>query len=155
MTDIAAFPTITSEIVKHAGLTFSTKCVTALKAGMAVEFEASGTDFQVTAAVAGGPVVGVVGAPSAANDIVTVYSIGSIVKMANADDTATIDAGDYVETNDNAVGGTVSGVAVAASGSAVAILHTNVVGKAMTDFAAGGTGYVLITLGALTQANTS
>jgi len=155
MTDISAFPTITSDIVKHIGVTFTATAASALKAGMAVEFAASGEDFKVTAAVNGGPVIGVVGAPHASGDVVTVYSLGSIIKVANADDAATGDAGDYVETNDNAVGGTVSVAAVAATGGATATFHGNILGKLMGDMAASGTAYCLITLGALTQANSS
>ncbi|MDD3371722.1 MAG: hypothetical protein PHE27_07875, partial [Alphaproteobacteria bacterium] len=34
--------------------------------------------------------------------------VGSIVDCVNADDTTAIDAGGWVEANDNAVGGTVS-----------------------------------------------
>lgn len=150
MTDISAFPTITSEIVKHIGTTFTCKTVTDLKPGQAVEFQASGVSWQVTVAKADGRAIGVVGAPHAAGDLVTVYSVGSIVKMANADDTAVIDAGDMVESNDNDVGGTINAVAEAGSG-AKGVLHPNLLGVALDDIAASGTGYVLITLGALTQ----
>ena len=79
----------------------------------------------------------------AAGALGSVAMAGNIIKVINADDTAVIPAGAWVETNDNPVKGTVSGIDFTASG-ALAIVHTRTVGQTVRPIPAGGSGYALI-----------
>lgn len=128
---------------------------TAVKAGQVVDINATGVSMAVDKSVATGCTIGVALYDAAAGAPVAVATVGCVVYVANADDTTTVDAGDWLETNDNAVGGTVSVCAVAASGGATATFHNNVIGKALDDIAASGTGRMLILINPLTQANSS
>lgn len=154
MADVSAFPTMHDVLVDGNNILTLT-ATTAVKAGQVVDINATGVSMAVDPAVATGCTVGVALYDAAAGAPVAVATIGCVVYVANADDTTTVDAGDWLETNDNAVGGTVSVAAVAASGGATATFHNNIVGKALDDIAGGGTGRMLITLGTLTQANSS
>jgi hypothetical protein len=79
--------------------------------------------------------------------------MSGIASVLNADDTTGIDAGDYLEMNDNAVGGTVSAAALTASG-ATATPHY-CIGIALEDIAGGGSGKCLIAPQCVIQVNAS
>lgn len=145
MADIAAFPTIRNAWESGANV-ISLTATNAIKAGQAVEIDATGVSGAVNAAVqeAGSQPVGVAIADADAGGKVAVATTGCVVYVANADDTAAIDAGSPLETNDNAVGGTVSAVTVTATGGATVTVHPYVVGIALDDIAGGGTGRMLV-----------
>lgn len=153
MADIASFPVI-APVESTNGPTFSFKSNGAIKAGMVVSFEATGVSLQVIPCVAGAGTwpVGVAQADAASGSYVAVQ-YGGIANVANADDTTGTDAGDWLEMNDNAVGGTVSAAAIAASG-ATATPHW-VIGYAVEDIAGGGTGKVMICPQCIIQVNAS
>lgn len=145
MTDISAFPTITN--VVYSGNNFiSLTATTAVTAGQLVAINATGVSMAVDkcVAAAGSMPIGVAVFSAAAGALVDVAGPGCIVYMANADDTTAIDAGSWVEFNDNTVGGTISAVAVSATGGATVTCHFGVVGVAMDDIDASGTGRVLL-----------
>jgi|SRR3990170_5625007 len=154
MADITAFPTIRNVLWQGNNLIQMT-ATTAVKAGQVVAINATGVSMAVDPAVATGKAIGVALYDAAAGEEVTIAGPGCIVYVANADDTSTFDAGDYLETNDNTVGGTVSVAAVAATGGATVTSHFDVIGVALDDIAASGTGRMLIQPIALTQANSS
>jgi predicted RecA/RadA family phage recombinase len=144
MADITAFPTLTHIVDQGEDRCRRYKAGAAIKAGMVVAFEASGTSNQVVPAVRGttGSVVGVAAKDAASGEMFNVYIDGAFVYCVNADDTTAIDAGAPLAVNDNAVGGTVS----AAQGAAVASgeLVVEVVGVAQEDIAGGATGIMKI-----------
>ena len=146
MADISAFPTIRNVLVSGNNIITLT-ATTAVKAGQLVAINATGVSGAVDKciATAGSMPIGVALYDAAAAAIVAVATIGCVVYMANADDTTGIDAGGWVEFNDNAVGGTISECAVAAIGGAVGTGHYGVFGVAIDDIAGSGTGRVLLT----------
>lgn len=156
MADISAFPTIKKVLDgnEHA-ITFTAGA--AIKAGQIVGFNATGVSGTVEPMVAGAGEhpIGVALGDAASGKPVSVAVIGAIVVVANADDTTAIDAGDWLETNDNAVKGTVSAVNIAASGSAIATVHWTVIGKALDDIAGGGTGRMMVIPMVTVQQNSS
>ncbi len=155
MADISTFPTMHDVLVSGDNL-LDKEAGEDLKAGQVVCHAATGDGKAYAAdATSGERTIGVVLYNVSSGLRAAIASIGCQVKVANADASTGIDAGDYVEQNDNTVKGTVSAASEAASGSAVAISHFGLVGMAMEDIAGGGTGKVLITLGSLTQANSS
>jgi hypothetical protein len=156
MTDIAAFATGTP-IMHNNGPTFTFTASGTITAGQVVAIDATGVSDTVRAAVAesGESPIGVALTGAADGEKVTVALPGAICYMVNADNTTAIDAGSFVETNDNAVGGTVSAVNEAASRTATAVLHPLVIGKAIDDIAGGGYGRVIVCYSPLTQANSS
>ncbi|HBF81846.1 MAG TPA: hypothetical protein DD420_18505 [Streptomyces sp.] len=115
---------------------------TAVKAGQVVEIDATGVSNTVNAALAesGARPIGVAAFDASENEDVTVYSVGSVVYVVNADDTTGIDAGHGVEDNDCAVGGTIS--AIPANTGAATVSYANLVGVAIDDIAGGGIGRV-------------
>jgi len=145
MTDITTFPAIQDVLVSGDNIREFT-ATEAITKGMVVGFAATGVSNAVVPmdATVGETAVGVAITTAAITKIVKVACIGCVVKMANADDTTAIDAGDYVEQNDNAVQGTVSAVAVAAITGAVGTGHYGVVGIAEADIAGGSYGNVRI-----------
>lgn len=154
MTDISKFPTM-KNIVKHGDNFINGVAGEALTAGMVVGIAATGVDFTFVAMdeTAGELPVGVVEADAASGDPCSVASIGCIVKVANADDTTTIDAGDLLMTNDNAVKGTVSAFTPRADLSSTVIDGSNdttidgsarIIGMALEDIAGGSYGYMLV-----------
>jgi len=145
MADIGTFPTIRNVLVYGDNITTFT-ATTAVKAGQVVAINATGVSNAVDPCVntSGCQPVGVALYGAAAGALVAVAGTGCVVTIANADDTATFDAGDVLEGNDNTVGGTVSVSSVAASGGATATAHPFVVGYAEEDIAASGTGRMRI-----------
>jgi hypothetical protein len=154
MGDISAFPTIRNVLVSGDNIQSYTAGGT-IVAGQVVAIHGTGVSQTVHAAVKGttDSVVGVAiyGATTGAK--VAVAGPGCRVYCANADDTATFDAGDYLEDNDNAVGGTVS-VAARSDAGAVAVLKF-CVGVSEDDVAASGTGIVRLICGPITSVNTA
>ena len=147
MGDISAFPTIRNVLFSGDNIITLT-ATNALKAGMVVEIDATGVSGAVNAAVAesGSRPVGVSLYDVAAGGSAAIATYGCVCYVANADDTATMDAGTYVVTNVNAVGGTVSSE-LAVGDNATPQL---VVGMLLEGMAASGTARCLITLGSLT-----
>lgn len=156
MTDIAAFAT-GHPIMVNNGPTWTFTASGAITAGQVVCIDATGVSNTVRAGAGETDErpMGVAITTAADGEKVTVALDGSICYFVNADDTTAIDAGDFLETNDNAVGGTVSTAAVAASGSAVAVLHASIVGVAIEDIAGGSYGLGIVRPGPMTQANSS
>lgn len=129
----------------------------AISAGQVVAIDATGVSMTVRAAVAeaGEMPIGVAVNTVADGAYVAVACDGCICYVTNADDTSAIDAGDFLETNDNAVGGTVSTAAVAATGGATVTCHNLVFGVALEDIAGGGNGRALIRGMTVVQPNSS
>ena len=155
MADISAFPSI-SKVEEHAWDTFTATASGTITQGQVVSIDASGDSMTVRMGIAesGECPMGVALTSAADGGVVNVACAG-IVYVANADDTTAIDAGDFLEVNDNAVGGTINAVAVAATGGATVTVHNLVIGKAIDDIAGGATGRMLIVHMAMTQANSS
>lgn len=154
MADITAFPTIRNVLVKGNNIQ-NYKAGAAITAGQVVAIHGTGVSRTVHPAVKGttDAPCGVALYSVANGAYVAVAGPGCWVYVANADDTTGIDAGDYVEDNDNAVGGTVSAAARSDTG-AVAVFKF-CVGKANDDIAGGGTGVVELICAPLTSANTA
>jgi len=96
-------------------------------------------------ATAGSQPIGVALYDTAAGDSVAVACDGCVVYVANYSDAVTMDAGDVVGPNANAVGGTV-GVAALTSGGAVAV-HYPVCGILLDDIAVSSTGRMIVKVG--------
>jgi hypothetical protein len=153
MADIAAFPTIGPSFV--GGPTKRFIAGADIKANQVVCYPATGVTDTVEVYIvgAGQRPVGVAVFPAASGAPVTVAVDGAEIDVVNADDTATIDAGDALEGNDNAVGGTVSAITETGSG-ATATLHW-MVAQAKEDIGAGGYGKAIVKVVPLTQPNAS
>ena len=145
MTDITAFPAIQDVLIAGKNIREFT-ATEAVTAGMVVGPAATGVSNAVVPmdATSGETGIGVAIKSAGAGTKVKVAMIGCVVKMVNADDTTAIDAGDYVEQNDNALQGTVSPVAVADISGAIGTGHYGVVGIAEEDIAGGAYGAVRI-----------
>ena len=154
MADIAAFPTM-HDVLKFGDNIQTFTATSAVKAGQVVAINATGVSGAVDPSVAtsGSRSVGVALYDAAAAAKVAVAMTGCIADVANADDTTTIDAGDYLETNNNAVKGTVDVADIAAISGAVGTNHLDVIGIALDDIAASGTGRMLIQPMAFAQLN--
>ena len=149
MSDISTFPTITQVCDQGQRNSRAYKVgATAVKAGMVVAFAASGDADTIVPALQGttGSVVGVAANDAAIGAWVNVYTNGAVVYVANADSATGIDAGDLVEHNDNAVGGTVSTKVQGTAPTTGVTLVNNVLGYAVDDIAGGATGRVMINL---------
>ena len=156
MADIDAFPTIRNVLYSGNNLIGGTAALAA-KAGQVAVFDATGDGlkFQPGLAEAGERPVGVFLYDAAANAPCTICGPGCIVYVANADDTAAGDTGDWMQTNDCPAGGTVSVVTVAATGAATATLNDNIIGFLVSDLAKAGTALLMVQPQSLTQANSS
>lgn len=128
---------------------------TGVKAGQVVAYPATGVTRTVIPAVHGttGQPVGVALYDQTTGYEVAVACRGAWAKVANADNTTAIDAGDPVEDNDNAVGGTVAPLPIAGSGTVAQIHYC--VGYAVDVIAGGGTGIIEVAPGIITQPNAS
>lgn len=156
MTDIAAFPAIRN--VLYAGDNIQSFTASgAITAGQVVAIDATGVTLTVRAAVAesGERPVGVAIMSAASGAQVPVAMTGCIVYVANADDGADIDAGEWLTTNDNTVGGTVSAQSVAAESGATAAIYDTVIGFAVGDIAKNATGLMMIHPQTITRPNAS
>lgn len=154
MADISTFPSM-GIVVRQLGLTFTATANGAITAGMVVSFDDAGisNDVMPCVAEAGTWPIGVAITSAVDNAEVTVASYGSIVKVANADDTTGIDAGDFLAMNDCAAKGTVAAADLTASGATVLLQY--VVGIALEDIAGGGTGFALIAPQQIVRGNAS
>lgn len=152
MADIAAFPTIRNVLVTGDNIVSYTAGAI-IVAGQVVAIHGTGVSQTVHPAVKGttDTPVGVALYGCASGAKIAVAGPGCRVYCAQADDTATIDAGDYLEDNDNAVGGTVS-VAARMDAGVVSVLKF-CVGVAEDDIAASGTGIVRLICGPITSVN--
>jgi len=132
MTDISAFAT-GHPIMHNNGPTWTFNADGTIVAGQVVAFDATGVSNEVRAAIAeaGERPVGVALTGAADGEKVTVAMPGAICYVVNADDTTAVDAGHWVGTNDNALGGTVSEITIA-NGSDI------VIGFLLEDLAGGG-----------------
>jgi hypothetical protein len=148
MADISAFPAIRNVLVYGDNI-ISMTATTAVKAGQVVAIADAGVSMAVDKAVKGsGQVpVGVALYDIAAGAVGAICGPGCIVYVANADDTATIDAGHDVIMNDNAVGGTVSEILAVGSASTPQMR----VGVMYEDMAASGTAKMRITCDIVTE----
>ncbi|HPY61094.1 MAG TPA: DUF2190 family protein [Methanospirillum sp.] len=160
MTDISAFPTLPrandSELISDGGPILTFIASGTILVGQAVCYAATGVSMTVLASVAGENTkpVGVALNNATNGEYVAVAMAGCVVEMANADNTATIDAGHWVECNDNPVGGTINEIDFTASGATVTI-KDQTIGMALDDIAASGTGRVLVMPIPLTVGNAS
>ncbi len=136
MADIGTFPTIRNVLVDGENIKSYTAGA-AIKAGQVVAFHGTGVSKTVHPAVKGTTVqiVGVALYDVSSGDEVAVAGRGCRVYVANYDGTTGIDAGDALEDNDNAVGGTVGAFAL---GGALVIRY--IAGYAVDDIAGAGTG---------------
>lgn len=148
MGDISAFPTI-SNVLFNGDNVITLTATDAITAGMVVEIDATGISGAVNAAVAeaASKPIGVAITTAGAGAKVSVATYGCVCYVANADDTATMDAGTYVITNDNPVKGTVSELLAVGDDPA----PQKVVGMLLEGMTAGGTARCLITLGSITS----
>lgn len=140
MTDITTFPTIHDVLYDGDNIKDYTAGA-AITAGQVVAIHGTGVDKTVHPAVKGttGRPVGVALYTVASGEKVAVAGPGCRVYVANAESNVAIDAGDPLEDNDNAVGGTVSALALA---GALAIRWC--VGYADDDIAVSGTGVMTV-----------
>ena len=154
MTDISTFPTI-QQVVHNDGTQWTFTATEAVTAGQAVGFAATGVSSAVVPldATVGENAVGIALYDIAAGAKGTICLDGCICTVANADDTTAIDAGGYVQQNDNSVKGTVSEFTPRADLGSTVIDATNdttidgsalIVGQALEDIAGGGTGKILV-----------
>lgn len=149
MTDISTFPTITQVCDQgHRNSRAYKVGATAVKAGMVVAFAATGVTDTIIPALKGttGSIAGVAANDAAVGAWVNVYEDGAVVYVANADSATGIEAGDIVEHNDNAVGGTVSTKVQATTPATGATLINDVLGYAVEAIAGGSTGRVKIAI---------
>lgn len=131
-TDRTAFPATKSEILVHGNNVGDFLASGAISAGQVVAIDATGVTMTVRAAVVesgeapiGVAIHGVTAAEATLGKHVSVAMIGTIVYVSNYSSDVDIDAGEYVTTNDCAVGGTV----IACSGAATQEL----VGRMLED----------------------
>lgn len=152
MADIATFPTIRNVLYSGMNVVEFT-ATTAVKAGMAVAFAATGVSDAVIPALKGtaGQPIGVALYDKAAGEMVAVAMDGCIVYVANAESDADIDAGDMIEANDNTVGGTVSACPDVV-GAAVAVIKY-VIGYAVEPILRSTTGRIMVSAGLYTVPN--
>ena len=156
MTDIGAFPTLHDILISGDNI-YSMTAGETIVAGQVVGIAASGASNTVVCMdnTSGEHALGVALHGASSTGKVAVAGVGCVCTCVNADDTTTIEAGDWVMQNANAVLGTVSAFSVrAALGSTTTDLndtHLDVtyrmVGLATTAFtatSAGGTGEVLL-----------
>ncbi len=146
MTDISAFATGTP-VLHNNGPTWTFIASGTITAGQVVAIDATGVSNTVRAAVAesGEQPVGVAVTSATDGGYVTVALDGSVVYFVNADDTSTGDAGDWVEVNDCAVGGTVSVASL--GGQATTSYARNCVGYLVEDLAAGSYAKGVVSVG--------
>jgi len=154
MTDIAAFPAIHNVLYSGDNIQSFTASG-AIKAGQVVAIDATGVTLTVRAAVAesGERPVGVAIYDVADTKPAAIAMTGCICYVANADDGTDIDAGEWLTTNANTVGGTVSAQSIAAESGATAAIYDTVIGYAVGDIAKAATGLMMIQPQTITRPN--
>lgn len=152
MADISTFPTLYT-VGHQLGTVLNMTAGEAITAGQVVGFAATGVSETVVVmdATSGEQALGVAMYDAASGAPIAVLSLGCIAEVVNADASTAIDAGDLLEQNDNAVGGTVSAATQTASG--VTATNHAVVGIALEDIAGGASGKALILPYIFTQPN--
>lgn len=133
MADINTFPTM-HDVLKSGDNILNLKAGAAIKAGQVVGAHATGVSGEVIPNVGATPATGVALYDAASGAPIAVASTGCVVDVANADASATIDAGTWVTIDDNAVGGTVAAIVATAE----------IVGFTIDDIAGGGVGRIMI-----------
>jgi len=154
MADIGTFPTIRNVLVDGDNIkSYTVGGTLAVKAGMTLAFHGTGVSNTVQASVKGTTVmpVGVALYDAAVGAQVAVACRGCRVYVANAESDVAIDAGDPLEDNDNAIGGTVSAAALVIPGAVAVVQY--VVGFAEEDIAASATGIMSVAPQIMTAAN--
>ena len=154
MGDITAFPAIHNVLYSGDNIQSFTASGT-ITAGQVVAIDATGETLTVRAAVAeaGERPVGVAIMSVASGAQVPVAMTGCIVCVANADDGTDIDAGEWLTTDANAVGGTVSAQSIAATADTKATIHDTVIGYAVGDIDKAKTGLMMIQPQTITRPN--
>jgi hypothetical protein len=154
MTDISAFPTI-QKVLSEGDNIHGFTAGEAITAGQVVGIAATGVSNTIVRMndTSGENAIGVALYDTDSGDECLVACVGCIVYVANADDTTAIDAGGFVEQNDNAVLGTVSEFAPRANLASTTIDASDdttvdgdarIVGIAIEDIAGGGTGRIIV-----------
>ena len=145
MTDIAVFPAYNPADGGHLGLVRTFTATTAWTAGQVLCFAATGVANALIPCIngAGTIPVGVALYDTAASAKGAVAMIGSVVKVVFSQASASLEAGDYVYGDDNAVAGTISAVAPAALSSTYSLL--GILLEGITGASTGGKGFMLIT----------
>lgn len=157
MADRTTFPTIKNVLIGGNNVQNFTVGATVVKAGQVVAISASGLDLTVVPAIAesGECPIGVAITGAAIGGQVGVAMAGCLAYVTNYDDTATVDAGHWVMTNDAALGGAVEEASLAASGGATATIQPYVIGRLVTDMAAAGNAILYVLPSVITRANSS
>lgn len=137
MTDITAFPTITTRVRVNGVNALTFQAAEAITAGMVVCLDADGK-LVPGDSDDGYNCVGVADTAIATDAFGTVHSAGTICYVANEDDSTAIGEGAVLMVADVNVGGAV----VAQAGGADADEY--IIGLALTDIAANGWGLCLI-----------
>ena len=152
MADIAAWVAMRNVLCEGNNIGKFTATST-IKAGMVVAFAALGLDMSVIPAIkaTSGQPIGVALHDAAATSIVSVAMNGCIVNVQNAESNVDIEAGDMLEDNDNAVGGTVSTCAVMDAGVVLVVKYQ--AGIALDAILRSETGRMLVQCGTFTSAN--
>jgi hypothetical protein len=161
MTDVGTFPTI-NNVVYSMGITISMLTTGSsdvdIKPGMVLAIDATGVTDTVRAALAEAGErpfgVSITNADVSTAERVSVMLSG-IAFVTNYDDTATVDAGAWMITNDNAVGGTVEEALITATAVATASLSDLTIGYLLDDMAASGNARLFIHPNTITRANSS
>jgi len=137
MTDIAAFPTITSRVRMQGCNAITFQAAETIKAGMVVCINNSAK------IVAGDHddgfnIIGVADQNAATGDYITVHTAGTVCYVANEDDTTAIGEGVTLAVADVNVGGAVRALQGGAD------TDEFIIGLALTDIAADGWGKCLV-----------
>lgn len=145
--DITAFPTMTDVLIAGDNIQ-SFIAGAAWKAGQILAFHGTGVSNTLHPAVKGTTTMikGVALYDVESGDVGAVACRGCRAKVANFHDTTAMDAGDPVEDNDNAVGGTVSTATLSGG-----IELQYIAGYLEEDIAGDGTGAMEVAPGTLTS----
>lgn len=154
MSDISEFPTIQQVLWTGDNIGYYTAGED-IKAGQVVGIAASGTSMTVVVMddTDGENALGIAIYGVDSGDLVAVAEDGCVCYVANADDTTGIDAGDWVEQNNNSEKGTVSAFSprddmssttIDASDDTTVDGSARIVGLALDDIAGDGIGRIKV-----------
>ena len=158
MADTDPFPTLVNvaPVIGHTWTAVGAGAID-IKPGMVCDFDATGADLtvQATLAVSGDVPIGVALTTSdvSASEKVTIMSSGIAYLVEGAG--GTVDAGDWVITDNAAVGGCIIAGSVAATGKAEGAIQTNVIGIALEDISANSYGRCWIQPNVITRPNST
>ena len=142
MGDIATFVPIRNVLWSGDNIIKLT-ATTAIKAGMLANINATGVSGAIDPGVQTGTAIGVALFDAGAGEECTIATAGCVVYLNNFSNSATIDAGDFLASDDAAGKGMVRVVSTATS-------PYNIIGVAIDDIAVSSSGRVLITPGSYT-----